>query len=114
MEARNVQRTPIRRAVVFHATGNNLHSGKLRDVSPAGMYIETNSDTKLRRNAVIRIGFMVERHLQIARAKVVRQGEDGFGVRLIEDQPELTDAMYQLLANPAPAVAPEPRLVANS
>lgn len=109
-----MQRTPIRRAVVFHATGNNLHSGKLRDVSSEGMYIETNADTKLRRNAVIRVGFMVERQLQIARAKVVRRGEDGFGVRLIDDQPEVADALQQLLASPPPAPAYGTALAANS
>lgn len=97
MEARTSNRAVIRRNVVLHASGNNLVRGKLRDLSTGGMYIETDAEAKIRRNAMVRIGFMVENSLTIAKGRVVRSAHDGIGVVLVDDQPEVVHALESLL-----------------
>lgn len=98
MESRTSQRESIRRNVVLHASGNNLVSGKLRDLSTAGMYIETNSEAKIRADSMIRVGFMVENSLTIAKGRVVRTGGDGIGVCIVDGQPEVVRALANLLS----------------
>lgn len=96
----------MRRNVVLHASGNNLVSGKLRDLSTGGMYIETDAEAKIRRNSMVRVGFMVENSLKIARARVVRSGQDGIGVMLMDDQPEVVNALESLLGRNPGRVTP--------
>lgn len=107
MEARNASRESIRRDVVLHAIGNNLLSGKLLDVSAQGMYIEAELDARVRRNALVRVGFMVDRRLTIARARIVRRDTDGIAVTLLEEQPDVTQALQKLIrvATSAPPMA---------
>ncbi len=108
MENRWSLRTPIRMNVVIHASGNGLISGRSRDVSLGGMYVETAPNVYIGMQTALRVGFMVKDEMKVARALVTRTEQGGFGFMFDEVDPEMQRSVYRLLktVSTAPATAP--------
>ncbi len=84
--------------VVIHSTGNRLISGKARDISPGGMYVETHPAVEIDGDTEVRVGFMVNSEMKIARVRVAHRGGDGFGFKFTEHSaPEMQSAMRDLV-----------------
>lgn len=97
MENRWNRRAPVRINVVVHATGNSLISGRARDVSVSGMFVETAPNVPIGDNSTVRVGFMVKNEMKIAHALVTRTETAGFGFTFDEADPEMQRAMEKLI-----------------
>lgn len=112
MDNRWNRRAPVRINVVVHASGNGLISGRARDVSVGGMYVETAPHVYIGENSVVRVGFMVKNEMKIAHAYVTRCESGGFGFMFEETDPDMQRAVEKLIrshaqmqqnaSNPAP------------
>lgn len=98
MDHRDDRRNRIPFNVVIHSTGNRLFSGKARDISAGGMYVETPPAVEIDGETEVRVGFMVNSEMKIARARVAHRGDDGFGFKFTEHSaPEMQDALRDLV-----------------
>jgi len=106
MDNRWNRRSPVRINVVVHATGNGLISGRARDVSVGGMYVETAPHVYVGDNSVVRVGFMVKNEMKIAHALVTRSESGGFGFMFEETDPDMQRAVEKLIRSHTPQQPP--------
>lgn len=109
MERRWIQRRPIRLNVVIHGTGNRLISGRVRDLSPDGIYVETDQEVEPGHDGVLRVGFMINNVMQIARAQITHREHSGLGLRFTETGEGVHEAVAELFKPAATAPPPTAR-----
>lgn len=95
MESRVEARESVHLKVVLHAKGNNLLSGRVRNLSPRGLYVQIDPEG-IGRDSMLRVGLMVENQLQVLRARVARKTEDGLGLEIVSNDTAVRRALKSL------------------
>jgi hypothetical protein len=97
MENRWNARNPVRVNVVVHSGATGLITGRTRDVSVGGLYIDTGSSANIYKNTNVRVALPVLGRMKTLPAHVVRSGESGFAVAFDDAKPDTLSTLEALM-----------------
>ena len=80
MEKRWHIRRPVRVNTVVHSSGMGLITGRTRNLSSGGAYIEAAPAASIRKDVAVRVALPIAGRMQTLSAQVVRTSDTGFGI----------------------------------
>jgi hypothetical protein len=107
MEHRWNVRTPIRLNVVVQSNGIGMISGKTRDLSFGGTYVETAPSVSVRRNSIVKLSMPVAGDMRTVSAMVVRTAPTGFGLMFTDFELDTFSLLDMLLRCGSAGVDPD-------
>lgn len=91
--------------VILHEKGNSLIDGRMRDISPRGMYIELDAEQKIREGCEVRVAFKTGLGLHIVHSEVIRADSAGSAMVFTRKDDRLDAALARMTGEEA---APPP------
>lgn len=113
MEHRWNIRTPIRLNVIMQSAGIGLISGRTRDLSFGGTFVETAPSVAVSRNHMVKLSVPVAGDMKTISAMVVRTPPHGFALMFTDFELDTFSLLDMLLRSRTTGTEPDSGLPAN-